>query len=160
MHNNQQGLSHIIVAALLTLVVAVVGVAAYRVGVSTAPQNQSGNANQQPLVNDLKVEEEKSESVKVPSEQKKTEPVKEEPKSEPVVKEEVKTDYNKDKVYLDISLVSAAQDGSKVNVKSTIEKSVRYVGNHWLNLVRVCQAHGLFFLVGKCFTVTTVKPDM
>lgn len=121
MKNNQQGLSHIIIVALIVLVIGVISFAAYRVGVSTSSQNQGTGSDQQPLVSDLKVEDEQ-ETVKVPKEEEKTEPVKEVTKPTPAPDE--KTEVKKDKIYLNISLVSATQDGDKVNVHSTIEKAV------------------------------------
>lgn len=120
MKNKQKGIAHPILIGIMVLVVAAVGFTAYRVGKSNSGTvTNSTDASQSDTVNEIKVDKEESEPVKIPEEEKKTEPA------------PIKTDKpveqapdKKDKTYLTIKYVSAEQDGSTLAVHSKIEKAV------------------------------------
>lgn len=127
MKNNQNGFSHIIVIAAVALIIGVVGFAAFRVGQSNEAQNnqQKENVDNPKPKNQLSVEQ-KSDTVTVPSPEKTSEPVKETPPPTPAPKpapvEQPKSKTNK--TYLKISLISATQQGSVLNIHSKIERNV------------------------------------
>lgn len=122
--DKQQGFSHVVLVAMVVLLVGVIGFVAYRFGVITSTRNQEIQTEQTPLASDLKIEEEKSETVKVPSEKKKTEAVKEETKPAPApAPEEKPVEDKKEKIYLDMTYVSASQDGDSFLVESRLEKN-------------------------------------
>lgn len=127
MKHRQQGFAHLQLVVLLVLVLGVVGFGAYKVGQNQSDANRNAETEDIGLADEIKVvEEEAPEEVKIPAEEK---PVEEKKVEQPVEKKTEPTpekteEKKEDKVWLEMTKVSASQSGSVFKVASRLPQSL------------------------------------
>lgn len=121
---DNKGIAHLPVIGLIVLVISVIGFTGYKIGQKQS--NEQANAgNDTSEIKEFKPEQEKSdETVIVPEEKDVEVAPAEQVKPAPAPTKPSVKDTEKSKVYIDISLVSAVQEGAIVKVHSKIAQNV------------------------------------
>lgn len=129
---DQKGIAHLGLIAGLIVTIAVISFGAYRVSQNSSDeQSQIENEDSSETIDAIEVkeaEEEKADPVEVPKEEKELASAPVEKKEEPVETAEKK----KDKTYVQMTKVSAVQDGSVVKVVSKLPSAYSGTCNYKL----------------------------
>ena len=125
MKRSQEGAIQPLPIALAVVVLVVISFSAYRIGQNnSSQQSQTENDSSTEIAQEIKTNEEAVEEITVPKEEEPAQPVAAPAPAVEKVEEPVVAEDKKDKVYLNITLAGATQDGVVVNVTSNIESPV------------------------------------